>query len=258
MDPEQYKLIQEAVSKGFASAQWLLILMSLIAAGGGSFLGSYLKKKAENLATKEDFEQFLAQLKKQTEATEKIKGEVTEQTASSIERLRAKLAEPLESFKNQLQLDREKELESLRTALRVATHEQETRFSEWHQRQATTLAELYRLLVQAEETLRPSLQDLQAAPIAESWDTREKLRKYFEENKVLIPDHIERRVDYLLNRLSQVLLRKSIGDIDSSEKQVIASVTGTEIPQLLEDIRLQVRIVLSGKSDSPLDVTKHE
>src|SRR5262245_3735949 len=99
MDPDQYKLIQQAVSGGITANAWLLILTSLIAAGLGSYLGSYLKIKGKNLATKEDFDQYQDQLKRQTEATEKIKGEVAEQTGRSIENLKAKFAEALESLK---------------------------------------------------------------------------------------------------------------------------------------------------------------
>ena len=85
MDPELYKLIQQAVREGLASTTWLLILSWLVAAGVGSFVGSYFKKKGENLATKEDFQQVLDQLTKQTEATEKIKGSI----AIAIEERRA-------------------------------------------------------------------------------------------------------------------------------------------------------------------------
>ena len=35
---------------------------SIICAGGGAFLGSYFKKKGENLATKEDFNALAAKL----------------------------------------------------------------------------------------------------------------------------------------------------------------------------------------------------
>ncbi len=102
MDPELYKLIQQAVSEGLASTKWLLTVGILIAGLLGSFLGSYLKKKAENVATKEDFQEFLHQLKIQTEATEKIKGEVAERTTSSIENLKADLAEGLETFRAEI------------------------------------------------------------------------------------------------------------------------------------------------------------
>ena len=43
----------------------------------GGFLKSYLKKKGENFATKEDFEEILNQVKKTTEVTEEIKNELS-------------------------------------------------------------------------------------------------------------------------------------------------------------------------------------
>jgi AraC-like DNA-binding protein len=158
-------------------------------------------------------------------------------------------------------------LEITRSALHVATHEQETLFTEWHQRQAATLAELYRLLVRAEETLRPDLLNLQGGSIAATGDAFDKLRRYFEENQVFIPDHVEKQVGDFLFEVAY-LLRYGSGDIDSMARgagmeisQVLRHLqdkAGTKIPQLRQNVRLQITTLLSGKSDSPLDVIKHE
>jgi hypothetical protein len=92
MDPELIKLIQQAVRDGLALGSWIFILLGLIAAGAGAFLGSYLKTKGEHLATKEDFNELLQQLKAQTKATEEIKGEISERVASATERLKSELS----------------------------------------------------------------------------------------------------------------------------------------------------------------------
>ena len=52
------------------------MVLALGAAAIGAFVGAYLKKRGENLATKEDFEDLLQQIKAQTKATEEIKAEV--------------------------------------------------------------------------------------------------------------------------------------------------------------------------------------
>jgi hypothetical protein len=52
------------------------MLLALLSAGVGAFLGAYLKRKGQHLATKEDFDQLLKQIKAQTQATEDIKGEI--------------------------------------------------------------------------------------------------------------------------------------------------------------------------------------
>ncbi len=69
MDPEQYKLIHEAVREGLASTQWLFVVMSFVIAGVGVFLGGYLKKKAESVASHEDFQKMFGELEKQTKMT---------------------------------------------------------------------------------------------------------------------------------------------------------------------------------------------
>ncbi len=76
MDPDLIKLIQRAVRDGLTSASWIVTLVGLSAAAAGAFLGSYFKRKGEHLATREDFDELLRQIKAQTKATEEIKGEI--------------------------------------------------------------------------------------------------------------------------------------------------------------------------------------
>ncbi|WP_457599059.1 hypothetical protein [Hydrogenimonas sp.] len=76
MDSELLKLIEKAVNDGLTTAAWYVIVISVTAAGVGAFLGSYFRRKGENIATKEDFDQLLNQLKNQTKATEEIKAEI--------------------------------------------------------------------------------------------------------------------------------------------------------------------------------------
>jgi hypothetical protein len=216
MDPELLKLIHATVKEGVTSVSWTVMIIGLLAAGIGAFLGSYLKRRGEMRATTDNFEELLRQLKAQTEATQAIQG---------------KYATDLSKLSNDLS---------------VLAHKRTTRFSEWHSRQITILSELYRRLYRAEEALRPSISDLTAAPIEKSWMLREELRTYFEENAVFIPDQIWKDVDYLLNRLSQVLLRKSSDNIAPEEEKIILDVTGNEIPQLRDNIREQIKIILAG------------
>lgn len=57
MDPELLKLINLAVEKGITLVNWTLMVLGLIGAGVGAFLGSYLKKTAELLATEKKFDE---------------------------------------------------------------------------------------------------------------------------------------------------------------------------------------------------------
>jgi hypothetical protein len=76
MDPELLKLVQQAVRDGLSAELWVVVLVALIAAASGAYLGAYLKRKGENTATKEDFKELLRQIEAQTRATENIKAEV--------------------------------------------------------------------------------------------------------------------------------------------------------------------------------------
>src|SRR5437763_10539782 len=82
MDPEFLKLIHQAVRDGVSAATWTVMVLALGAAGIGAFAGAYLKRRGENLATKEDFDVLLQQLKAQTKATEEIKADVQRDLSS--------------------------------------------------------------------------------------------------------------------------------------------------------------------------------
>jgi hypothetical protein len=56
---------------------WAYVLVPFISAGGGAYLGSYLKKKGENLATKEDIDDVVEQMKLVTKATKEIEAKIS-------------------------------------------------------------------------------------------------------------------------------------------------------------------------------------
>jgi hypothetical protein len=76
MDSEIVKFIQAAVHHEVSASYLLVILIVLCTSAIGSFLGAYLKKKGESVATKEDFNDLIEQIKVQTKITEEIKGGV--------------------------------------------------------------------------------------------------------------------------------------------------------------------------------------
>lgn len=80
MNPQELKkLAEEIANQGITlGVAEYLIIFGLFIIGGlfGVYVSSYLKKKGEHLATKEDFDKLLDQLKKQTKETEKIKDEL--------------------------------------------------------------------------------------------------------------------------------------------------------------------------------------
>ena len=91
MDLEKIKAIVEEVINNANPFKWWFYVLIFVISAIGSFLGSYLKKKAENVATKEDIE----------EITKKIEG------------IRSQYNEQLESHKASLQLSNQLKLAAL-------------------------------------------------------------------------------------------------------------------------------------------------
>lgn len=109
MDPEPLNLIQDAIEKGLTSRIWLVMLLGLICAGAGAFLGSYLKKMGEQRAIKEKFDEVLQQIAAQTEVTQAIKADF----AKDISSFTADLSTDLETLKACLQEDLSYKIEVL-------------------------------------------------------------------------------------------------------------------------------------------------
>src|SRR5712692_192027 len=78
MTPEQ---IEQAVRAALASGvtvDWRVYLFVAVIAFASSFLGAYMKRKGENLETKEDLAVLLEQTKQTARATEEIRGKVSQ------------------------------------------------------------------------------------------------------------------------------------------------------------------------------------
>ncbi len=55
----------------------LSVIISLISAGGGAYLGAYLAQKGKNLATREDIENIVVRVERTTKTAEAIKAEIS-------------------------------------------------------------------------------------------------------------------------------------------------------------------------------------
>src|SRR5262249_22973599 len=75
----------------------LTALVSLLAAGFGSYLGGYLTKKAERRAAKEDFRDILKEQVETTFETERVKTAIASAATESLEELRTDLQKQLAS-----------------------------------------------------------------------------------------------------------------------------------------------------------------
>jgi hypothetical protein len=61
----------------FVTALWGIPFFSFITAGAGAYLGGYLKKRGENLATKDDFKDLREQTRQLTEATKQVEATIS-------------------------------------------------------------------------------------------------------------------------------------------------------------------------------------
>jgi len=73
MKPEETATILSRAASDLADFPWWAYLLALILSFLGGFLGAYAKKKGEALATKEDFDALLKQVKETTIVAESIK-----------------------------------------------------------------------------------------------------------------------------------------------------------------------------------------
>lgn len=84
MDAQVYAQIQEAVKQGITSTAWWLsfIVMAVTIAVSciSAYLIAYGKRKGENFATKEDFNDLLDQVRRTTEATKQIEAKISQGT----------------------------------------------------------------------------------------------------------------------------------------------------------------------------------
>lgn len=84
MTPDEMELLIKKVLNEGVRLQTLeyVILLGISVLGGvvGSFLTAYAKKRAENFATKEDFDHLMQQVRRQTKETEEIKSEIAKES----------------------------------------------------------------------------------------------------------------------------------------------------------------------------------
>ena len=74
MSQEELKtLLEQTLSNGINLSHWAYVLIALVSMIG-AYIGSYLKKRGENFATKQDFQQILERTSETTRITKHIEG----------------------------------------------------------------------------------------------------------------------------------------------------------------------------------------
>jgi ABC-type spermidine/putrescine transport system permease subunit II len=69
MDPKTYDAVRQAVTEGFTRNSLLIIAVTALVSVVSGYLLAYVRRKGENLATKEDFDALKVQLEANTRLT---------------------------------------------------------------------------------------------------------------------------------------------------------------------------------------------
>jgi hypothetical protein len=84
MDPQVYAQIRQAVSQGITTSAWwvsfIIMAVTIAISCICAYLIAYVKKKGEYVATKQAFEDLLAQVRETTEATKQIEAKISRAT----------------------------------------------------------------------------------------------------------------------------------------------------------------------------------
>lgn len=144
------------------------------------------------------------------------------------------------------------ELAELNGNLRVRAHERETRFSRWHEEQVRVLTELYRRTARTHAEVnglfsKGGAGERRREHIQRTWDEAEGLHRYFLENRLFVPVEIDSVLHDLQNDLALLSIEVGAGDLDLEGSRRVREQM-KEIPQILGQIRDQLRDLLSGPS----------
>ena len=96
------KLLEEYMTNGVRLDLWSYVILAVVTIIAG-FTGAYMKKRGENYATKQDFDEILKRVKETTKVTEEVKTEINR----SSKELELKL-ERRSDFEQQILLERYK------------------------------------------------------------------------------------------------------------------------------------------------------
>jgi DNA-directed RNA polymerase subunit F len=165
------------------------------------------------------------------------------------------LARDLKVFEANLQKAHAVEIERLKSDLRADSFEHETRFSRLHQTRAETVAELYKRMVQTEETIRTLLGDVQPAEKEECeklfWKAggqTGELFRFFEERRIYFDEELCGLLDAHASHFRQAWLYGSpyveLTPEQREETQQRLNELANAIPRVRHAIEVRMREML--------------
>jgi len=164
------------------------------------------------------------------------------------------LSKDLEKYKAELQAANDRELERLRTDLKLATFEHETRFAELHKERAKVIVELYRRLMQIQYSLN-SLAEEKEIPIFEPEEVKDKeeiareslieFGKYFVDHRLYFTESLCGTIEKFRSQSGETWLELLIVNWSQYEKmKSILDRLAKQIPSLRREIEKEFRKML--------------
>lgn len=158
-----------------------------------------------------------------------ITGRLRVSSETEIERVKGALTRDLRTFEMQLKSNADGEIERLKSALQAAAIEHQVRFSKLHEKRAEVIADLYRLLVQAEMEGLRYMHQLGKVPDDPRGQDPPAVRKLLELDKfvdihrIYLPQHVCDLLGELIAKIRTPVVHGVVyGDIDYAPSGIIA------------------------------------
>lgn len=176
------------------------------------------------------------------------------------------LSRNLEKYKADLQAANARELEKLRTDLRLAAYEYEIRFAELHKQQAKVIAEFYELLVAAEERIRLmgsilvsedeaslSLEEIVQKRAETAHKEINVLIKYYNKNRLYFKESTCKKINQLLHALQDTFMDFKVASPEPKAHEErwreAQFAVAKQIPEIMQSVEKDFRELLGHKLD---------
>lgn len=171
------------------------------------------------------------------------------------------LSRNLEKYKAELQATHNRQLEKLRTDLRLSALEHEIRFAKLHEKRVEAIEELYRHFVEIQRSLHSLVSAMKSELLSESRDEKkaatsksiEALWKYFEECRIYFSEDLCSKIRefYRQTQLSNINLMsadilQNLGQESTEDIEKASNILSNEVSRIRGDIEKNFRQLLGG------------
>jgi hypothetical protein len=159
-------------------------------------------------------------------------------------------------------------LEQLKTDLRLAAFERETRFAKFHERQADVIAELYKRLAQIQSNLRSFAHAIDSDTLNYTKGEKDKAAAesveafwdYFQEHRIYLPKTLGERIEQFYQQSTSAYVNLSLADLSQFASDIepdqekyreknlaeASRILADKISPVRDDIEQELRKLLGG------------